>query len=541
MVLLLLIAILCLVPPISRDALVHHLAIPKIYISQRRIIELPCMVYSYYPMNLEVLFGIALYLGSDIAPKFIHFFFGILTSVLIFNYLKARLDRIYALLGVLLFFTIPIIIKLCITAYVDLGLVFFSTAALFCLFKWVDSKFNLQHLILSGFFCGMAMGTKYNGFLTFVLLMLAVFYLCSHTLTDKNAFFRMIMGLIVFFSIAVTVYSPWGIRNYLWTGNPVYPLFNGYFNIENGNRCINSLAFEKGEQEDLNPFEYRRLIYHENLWSFIWLPIRIFFEGKDNDFQHFDGKLTPLLLFLPIFAFAGRPNQKKSIQYEKIVLLGYAGLFIVFALLTTVARVRYLAPVIPVLVVLSIFGIHSIVCYIKEKKGNPFLKKTTKAVIFFVLMFQLFYCSRYVLEQYQYVNPFPYLMGKITKQGYISSFTPEFLAFEYMDQHLSKDAKILFVFIGKRGYYCDREYIPDNGKNIRLLYALSQKNEDATKVISEIKRMGITHLLINNALVKQQIQNDLDDEKMKLFYDFFYQYTKSKFDKRGFSLYELKI
>ncbi|MBA3013167.1 MAG: hypothetical protein FP812_23445 [Desulfobacula sp.] len=75
MFLLLLIAILCLVPPISRDALVHHLAIPKIYISQTRIIELPCMIYSYFPMNLEILFGIALYLGSDIAPKFIHFFF----------------------------------------------------------------------------------------------------------------------------------------------------------------------------------------------------------------------------------------------------------------------------------------------------------------------------------------------------------------------------------------------------------------------------------------------------------------------------------
>ncbi|MBU3950592.1 MAG: glycosyltransferase family 39 protein, partial [Proteobacteria bacterium] len=425
MFLLLLIAILCLVPPISRDALVHHLAIPKIYISQTRIIELPCMIYSYFPMNLEILFGIALYLGSDIAPKFIHFFFGILTSVFIFNYLTARLDRVYALFGVLLFFTIPIIIKLCITAYVDLGLVFFSTAALFALFKWRDSKFNYRHLLISGFFCGMAMGTKYNGFITFILLIFSIFYLFFKDPGKKKGVSRLLIGLMLFVLSAAAVYSPWGVRNYIWTGNPVYPLYNSAFNINSENTCINSLELKNGENQNLSPLEYRRLIDHESWWEILLIPVRIFFEGKDNDFKYFDGKLTPVLFFLPMFAFVGILKTRNSIKHEKIVLLGYAVFFILISLSATVARIRYLAPAIPALVILSIFGIHGIVCFMKENPTRHIANKAGTIFILFVFIFQVVFCINYLVNQYNYVQPFPYLLGKISRQDYISSYRPE--------------------------------------------------------------------------------------------------------------------
>jgi len=79
--------LLAAVPPVSRDALVHHLAIPKLYLTKGKIFELPCMDYSYYPMNLDMLYLIALYLGSDILAKYIHCFFGLLTAIIIFRFL----------------------------------------------------------------------------------------------------------------------------------------------------------------------------------------------------------------------------------------------------------------------------------------------------------------------------------------------------------------------------------------------------------------------------------------------------------------------
>ena len=113
------IGILGSVPPVDRDSLTHHLYVPKLYLKHGGIYEIPAVEFSYYPMNLELLYTAALYFCNDIFPKYIHFAFALLTAWLIFRYLKYRLNTLYALYGVLLFLSIPIIVKLSITAYVD--------------------------------------------------------------------------------------------------------------------------------------------------------------------------------------------------------------------------------------------------------------------------------------------------------------------------------------------------------------------------------------------------------------------------------------
>ena len=86
------IAVLSCVPPVSRDALTHHLAVPKIYLAKGGIHEIPSIPFSYYPMNLDLLYLIPLYFGNDITPKLIHFSFVLLTALLIFRYLKNRFN-----------------------------------------------------------------------------------------------------------------------------------------------------------------------------------------------------------------------------------------------------------------------------------------------------------------------------------------------------------------------------------------------------------------------------------------------------------------
>ena len=76
--------VLSSVPPVSRDALTHHLAIPKLYLKHGGMYEIPGLVFSYYPMNLDLLYMVPLFFGNDIIPKFIHFAFGVLTAGLIF-------------------------------------------------------------------------------------------------------------------------------------------------------------------------------------------------------------------------------------------------------------------------------------------------------------------------------------------------------------------------------------------------------------------------------------------------------------------------
>ena len=102
-ILIIAVGILCWVPPVSRDALTHHLAVPKLYMEHGGIHEIPSIPASYNPMNLDLLYLIPLYFGNDIIPKFIHLSFALLTAWLIFGYLKRRLNSVYALLGVIFF------------------------------------------------------------------------------------------------------------------------------------------------------------------------------------------------------------------------------------------------------------------------------------------------------------------------------------------------------------------------------------------------------------------------------------------------------
>jgi hypothetical protein len=69
--------VLSCVPPVSKDELVHHLAVPKLYLKHGGMYEIPFMEFSYYPMNVDLLYLLPLSFGNDIVPKFIHFGFAL--------------------------------------------------------------------------------------------------------------------------------------------------------------------------------------------------------------------------------------------------------------------------------------------------------------------------------------------------------------------------------------------------------------------------------------------------------------------------------
>jgi hypothetical protein len=211
------IIVLSLVPPVAKDELVHHLAVPKLYLKHGGMYEIPFMVFSYYPMNLQLLYLIPLYFRNDIIPKFTHFSFALLTAYLIFVYLRRRLGGSYALLGAVFFLSIPIVVKLSITAYIDLGVIFFSFASLFFFLRWIESGFQAKFLIFSAIMCGLGLGTKYNALITLLLLTLFIPFAYSRYRQDVNSgFFRAASQGLLFLVVALLIFSPWMVRNYHW-------------------------------------------------------------------------------------------------------------------------------------------------------------------------------------------------------------------------------------------------------------------------------------------------------------------------------------
>ena len=525
------ITLLSLVPPISKDALVHHLAVPKLYLNHGGIYEIPFMDFSYYPMNLQLLYMIPLYFGNDIVPKFIHFGFAILTAWLIYYYLKRRTNTFYALLGSLFFLSLPIIIKLSITVYVDLGEIFFSLAALLFLMEWLKSDFKIKYLIYSGIMCGLALGTKYNGLVTLAVLTFFVPFLYSRYGVKKGlVFFRPVAYCVTFLFVSLLIFSPWMIRNYHWKSNPIYPLYDELFNPP---ESLTEDPDLKRETVKINQgfFTYRSLIYNEKGWQIALLPIRIFFQGEDGNPQYFDGKLNPFLFILPFFAFFRLRDDTKCLRREKKILLAYSVLFFCFAFFSTVLRIRYISPIIPPLIILYVFGIMNIFRIVASISSRV-IRKLVKPFVIIAIFYSLVLNGLYIIEQFKIVDPFSYIKGEISRDDYISRFIPEYPALKYINNNLAPDAKIFFILLGKRGYYCDRDYIFDIG----IMNDLINRAQKPENILKGLLNKKITHILINYHLFEKWMKDNFSEEEQGLTKDFFQKHANLVYFKNGFGV-----
>jgi len=526
------IVFLSLVPPVSKDELVHHLAVPKLYLKHGAMIELPFMLFSYYPMNLDLLYLIPLYFGNDIFPKFIHFSFALLTAGLLYGYLKRRTGAGYALFGAVFFLSIPIIVKLSISAYVDLGVVFFSFASLLLLLKWAESGLKKKFLILSGVMAGLAMGTKYNALVTALLLTLFVPILAAPRV--KGNFFRSAVQGLLFLLIALLVFSPWMVRNYSWKKNPIYPLYEHTFNPQKSSPSGEDQAKEESTNSGLGVFVIREGIYQETWWEIALVPIRVFFEGQDGSPKHFDGKLNPFLLLLPVFAFWRLREDQEEMRKEKKAMLAFVVLFFAIAFFTSDLRIRYIAPIIPVLVVLSVMGaenLHRAIAKGMRGKG----KNVAFALLVIALASALAYNGRYVVAQFKEVGPFGYIAGAVSREEYLDSHRPEYAAMRFINSHLPQDAKVMLIFLGSRGYYCDRDYVYGD----EALGSVFQGSNSAEEMRSKLKGMGITHLLIYDPLFGRWVHSNLKESLEKGLKPFFLNYVKLIYSKNGFSVFAL--
>ena len=537
------------VPPVSRDALIHHLALPKLYLKHGGIYEIPSLKFSYYPMNLDLLYMIPLYFGNDIIPKFIHFGFALLTGGFIFSYLKKRTALSYAFLGVLLFLSIPVIVKLSTTVYVDLGLIFFSFAALIYLFKWIETGFKCKSLFASAICCGLALGTKYNALISFFLLTLFIVFIYSRMSAPGHG--RQIKALaygVAFMLITAAVFSPWAIRNFIWTNNPLYPLYNSWFNPHTTKiQDVAEQQVEQNSNEDSyaemqppkgrwNHFAIRKIVFNEKWWEIALIPVRIFFQGVDDNPKYFDGKLNLLLFFLPFFAFIGIRGNSRQLQVEKKTMLAFAVLFILLVFVQGDMRIRYIGPAIPPLVVLSIFGFQRIIATIQDR-FNGFPRKLYLGSVLVPVLFLLGLNFHYILNLYSWVQPVRYLKGELNRDAYIEKYRPEYAAIQYANKHLPSDAIILSVFLGNRLYYSDRAMRFDYNAFFKNSFKQDSLDE---AILANFEKNGITHLLIRFHAFNNWVRNNFDDREKQRLVRFFHNYTVLLFSKNGHGLYLLK-
>ena len=541
------ILILGCVPPVSKDALTHHLFIPNLFLRKGFFSDFPALVVSYYPMNADLLFAIPLHLGKDFLAKHIHFGFGLLTALSIYTYLKSRLSRQYALIGCVLFITLPVVTKLSVTAYVDLCFAFFSFTSLLLLIKWANEQCRPKYLIASAICCGLCMGTKYNGLVVLLLLSLFTPYLYTRNAdlgARRNHFIRSLIHGTVFTGIALIVFSPWMVRNYQLAGNPLFPLFNKVFISDSNHQgdyqnpdVLRVAAAREALAESAHargPFAIRRLAYDESLLMTLLVPLRIFFQGQDDSPRYFDGRLNPYLLIFPLMSLFIYPNRTKRWAMEKRLMMSFSALYLLIVFFKADMRIRYLMPIIPVLVTLSVFGLYQAFALFRDGivRKNARLFQAILTALVFLLIFQN---GRYLDRQFEIIDPLPFLKGQISRPEYIMRYRPEYAVIDWANQNLPTDAKILCLFLGLRGYYFEKEVLFSK----QIFHDYLQQSDSAADLAIRLKKLNITHLMLRNDLFVQWVKLGLSKKEINETAIFFKQYTERLAEQAGYGLYRI--
>lgn len=218
---------LCMLPPDGNewDALAYHLAFPKLYLQAGRMVEIPFMHQSYFPPLQDMLYLLGLALGSESAAKVMHWAMGTLTVLGAAGFVQRHGGSgAYAAVLVL---GVPAFLWQMFSAYADLATALYTSLALFGLAHAIRERASWW-VWLAGVMMGFALATKYTALLAWGLWGLIGIGWLWHERAMPLARTLALSGLL-----AVALGSPWYLRNWMWTGNPVYPFAYALFGGKN--------------------------------------------------------------------------------------------------------------------------------------------------------------------------------------------------------------------------------------------------------------------------------------------------------------------
>jgi len=486
-------------PEMRHDVLDYHLNFPNLYVLHGGMYETPWHVFSYMPSNMEALYSLALLLSTDLLPKLIHCGFSLLAAGALYQLGRRYLGRRIAAWALAWWILIPPVSYVTSTAYIEMGLSLWEFLAIGAILRWLESKGivgpienvknipkpgeSLRWLVLCGLYTGWALASKYTAFLLFFLpLAGTLFFLAVLPDRWKKAHFSVgsvIPALLIIGVIAFALVSPWLIRNAVWTGNPVYPLFN------------HRLGLDLSYQADAERF-MREHASDLSSW-------RVLADGVSDQLNQLaiDGTLI-VNLFILLAPFLGaawltgpRSDPARWRRFLWLFLATFASLVLLLWFVGTANKDgRFMMPSYMVLCWLLAAGYFRVFRWF-ESMMTSWRGFAQSLPWILTVVLALNYTSHLVhFYQDSGESPFPVLGGESQKEYRMKRF-PHYGLIEYIDRELPRNVLVLGV-----GYPTQRPYISHVKHGLNPLSPRLDSGDpfSADLLAQAMSEAGITHL-----------------------------------------------
>ncbi len=453
-----------LTPPggLDWDGLAYHLAIPKLYLAHHAIYYVPYISHSNFPFLTEMLYTIGLSIGSTSIAKLFHFAMFAGTSLTIYTMCKRHVSPLVGKVGALIFMSVPVVLWEAGIAYADITTAFYLTLAVYAVLNWEETH-STSWLTVCGLMGGFALGTK-------VLAGVPIAALFVWIVASSGSRREWGRGLMLAFGmgiIALLVGSPWYIKSYIYTGNPVYPFMYNIFGGRNWSA------------ENAEAYRASQVVFGMGRDSsqFWLLPWNLAMNGS----KFFD---TPSIFGMIGIAFLGLiPVQLLTRNYNKVILkVGAVALVFIAAWFVLMQQSRYLIGVLPLLSIVAAAGVESAnrQWRIGRYVVNLFLAFSVGLTLLMGILMSM--------------NSAPAALGIEPRSEYVSRTLDVYDAESYINTTLPRTARIVMLD-EVRGFYLEREYIWGNPQHHTLIPWSTFK--DGRDMVNGLEKMGYTHLLLN--------------------------------------------
>jgi hypothetical protein len=212
--------------PAGYDVVEYHLQVPREWMQAGRIAPLEHNAFSYVPQTVEMQYLLGMELrGGPWAGMYVaqlmHLAMVVLTLAAVYGAAEMSAGTAGASLAMLAAGVAPWLTMLAGVAYNEGGLLLFGTLSIAWALRYLQSA-KMRDAIVAGAMAGSACGAKLTG-MPLVLIGIPAALLLVSALRERASLASRIRACIVFVAVGTLCFSPWLIRNIVWTGNPLFP------------------------------------------------------------------------------------------------------------------------------------------------------------------------------------------------------------------------------------------------------------------------------------------------------------------------------
>jgi 4-amino-4-deoxy-L-arabinose transferase-like glycosyltransferase len=554
-------------PPFEYDALEYHLGAPAEYIKAGRIIALPHNFYSNMPQLTEMLYLLALKMSSGVAAKLLHWAFGVLSAVAVYAVAARLWKKQIGLTAAALFYCIPLMQDLSETARIDLATTFFAVLAFGCLLVWQQERrpavercagsglrradpgcanpLRRRDSAARGFAEARAASSAQAGDPRTTLTALqrsaatAGFWFCAAALaagtavaTKWTAVAVVVLPALIFLVVATKSFRlpsvfcllssvfvvPWLLKNWLFMGNPVYPLLDGVFQSQHWSA------------------EQAALFAQKHCASFGWDGCAQF-VGLIWQYSFKEPFAVPLLLMTAPLILLLRNVTSSARRTGWLFVAAYAGWF-----LLTFRPWRFLFPTFPLAAMTGAYALHVVA---RER----FVRMIVRAAVTVVVAVGLAEEASVTLVDQQDYKQLPpqmdfvqYALGQVSREEFVERMGGGmFEPILWMNRHLPSTAKVLYVGEA-RVYYARNPVIWSTAFDQHALSEMSREAATTAQWYNLLRQHGIAYIYINSVELARLSKSYgfLRDVNWRTFYEMLREYAELVHETDRTAVYQLK-